>query len=58
MKKVLHITAFTAGLILLLFCAGIVAVQSPSVQTWMANAAIRQVQKNLDGRITFTRLHI
>lgn len=58
MKKVLHITAFTAGLILLLFCAGIVAVQSPSVQTWMANAAIRQVQKNLDGRITFTHLHI
>ncbi|MBQ9888782.1 MAG: translocation/assembly module TamB domain-containing protein [Bacteroidales bacterium] len=58
MKKFLHITAFTAGLILLLFCAGIVAVQSPAVQTRMANAVVKKLQKNMDGRITFTRLHI
>ena len=52
MKKFLHITAFTAGLILLLFCAGIVAVQSPAVQTRMANAVVKKLQKNMDGRIT------
>ncbi|MBO4634541.1 MAG: translocation/assembly module TamB domain-containing protein [Bacteroidales bacterium] len=56
MRKVLRITAWILALIVLAFMAGLVAIQSPRVQTAVGRKVVQRLQKNLEAEITFNDL--
>ena len=56
MKKALRILAWILALLVLLLLAGLVAVQSPRVQTALGNKLIGKVQEKMDADIRFRML--
>ncbi len=48
MKRVLKISAWLLGLLFLLILAGLVAIQSPRVQTFLAEQVVAQLQDRID----------
>ena len=53
MKRGLKITVWILGLLAILLLAGLVAIQSPAVQTYLGKQVIARLQKNMDATIRF-----
>ena len=52
MRKALHIGMRVLAVLVLLLLAGLVAIQSPRVQTWLGRKVLEKVQAQLDARIS------
>jgi hypothetical protein len=58
MRKGLKITAWILGLLAILLLAGLVAIQSPAVQTALGKRIVGMIQKDTDASIEFGDLSI
>ena len=58
MRKGLKITAWILGLLAILLLAGLVAIQSPAVQTALGKRIVGIIQKNTDADIQFGGISI
>lgn len=58
MKKAFHIIARCIGLLLILLLAGLVAIQSPRVQTWIGRQVIERLKGASDARISFSEITV
>ena len=58
MRKGLKITAWILGLLAILLLAGLVAIQSPAVQTALGKRMVGMIQKDTDASIEFGDLSI
>lgn len=58
MKRFLHISAFTLGLLIVAIIALLIAVQTPRVQTFLAEKAVAMLQDKLGGDIEFSEIQV
>ncbi len=58
MKRGLKITVWILGLLAILLLAGLVAIQSPAVQTYLGKQVIARLQKNMDATIRFNNISV
>lgn len=58
MKRGLKITVWILGLLAILLLAGLVAIQSPAVQTYLGKQVIARLQKNMDATIRFNKISV
>ena len=58
MKRGLKITVWILGLLAILLLAGLVALQSPAVQTYLGKQVIARLQKNMDATIRFNNISV
>ena len=58
MKRVLKILGWLLSFIILLILAGVVALQSPRVQTLLAEYAVNRVKDKFDADVSFSRISL
>ena len=58
MRKVLRVIGMILGALLILALGALVALQSPSAQTWIAKKALARIQKSIDGTISFSAISV
>ena len=58
MKRLLKILGWLLSLVILLFLAGVVALQAPIVQTLVAEYAVNQVKDKFDADVSFSRISL
>ena len=58
MKKGLHIVFWILALLILVLAAGVVAIQSPKVQTLAGQKVLERLQEQLDADVSFSNLTI
>lgn len=58
MKRLLKILGWLLSLVILLFLAGVVALQAPIVQTLVAEYAVNRVKDKFDADVSFSRISL
>ena len=58
LKKTVKIVYLTIMTIVALIVAALIAVQSPAVQTYMADKILASLKNSIDGDITIGKIHV